>query len=124
MNKEEIIGMLVALEALPEAGPRRDLEGLGGALPHDLASPGGIQGRQDRGLRAPDRQRGPAPAGELGLQGTRRDRVADGQKLREGKPSIEVTPGSSRQLVIGVWMMEPGEDAIVGERIPRSSAST
>ena len=38
------------------------------------------------------------------------------QKLREGKPSIEVTPGSNRQLVIGVWMMEPGEDAIVGER--------
>jgi L-seryl-tRNA(Ser) seleniumtransferase len=39
------------------------------------------------------------------------------QKLREGKPSIEVTPGSNRRLVIGVWVMEPGEDAIVGERL-------
>jgi D-glucosaminate-6-phosphate ammonia-lyase len=39
------------------------------------------------------------------------------KKLRDGKPSIEVTPGSSRQFVIGVWMMDPGEDAIVGERI-------
>ena len=42
------------------------------------------------------------------------------KKLREGKPSIEVSPGSVRQLGIGVWMMEPGEDAIVGERIRRS----
>jgi D-glucosaminate-6-phosphate ammonia-lyase len=39
------------------------------------------------------------------------------QLLREGKPSIEVSPGSRQQLQIGVWMMEPGEDSIVGERI-------
>jgi L-seryl-tRNA(Ser) seleniumtransferase len=39
------------------------------------------------------------------------------QKLREGQPSIEVGPGSRQQLHIGVWMMEPGDDAIVGERI-------
>jgi L-seryl-tRNA(Ser) seleniumtransferase len=39
------------------------------------------------------------------------------KKLRDGSPSIEVSPGSVSQLVIGVWMMEPGEDAIVGERI-------
>jgi L-seryl-tRNA(Ser) seleniumtransferase len=46
------------------------------------------------------------------------------QKLREGKPSIEVTPGSQRQFVIGVWMMEPGEDAIVGDRIRAILAAT
>jgi hypothetical protein len=46
------------------------------------------------------------------------------QKLREGTPSIEVTPGSPRQFVIGVWMMEPGDDAIVGERIRAILAST
>jgi L-seryl-tRNA(Ser) seleniumtransferase len=39
------------------------------------------------------------------------------QKLREGEPSIEVNPGSNRQLVIGVWMMEPGEDAVVADRL-------
>jgi uncharacterized pyridoxal phosphate-dependent enzyme len=39
------------------------------------------------------------------------------KKLREGSPSIEVSPGSVTQLSIGVWMMEPGEDSIVGERI-------
>ena len=39
------------------------------------------------------------------------------QKLREGTPSIEVGPNSSRRLSIGVWMMEPGEDAIVAQRL-------
>jgi L-seryl-tRNA(Ser) seleniumtransferase len=39
------------------------------------------------------------------------------KQLREGTPSIEVTPGSTRRLSIGVWMMEPGEDAIVGRRL-------
>jgi uncharacterized pyridoxal phosphate-dependent enzyme len=39
------------------------------------------------------------------------------KKLREGKPSIELPPGSRNPLVIGVWMMEPGDDAIVGRRI-------
>jgi L-seryl-tRNA(Ser) seleniumtransferase len=46
------------------------------------------------------------------------------RQLREGKPSIEVNPGSGRQLVIGVWMMEPGDDAIVGERIREVLAKT
>jgi L-seryl-tRNA(Ser) seleniumtransferase len=46
------------------------------------------------------------------------------RKLREGRPSIEVSPNSSRQLVVGVWMMEPGEDAVVGERLRAILAGT
>jgi L-seryl-tRNA(Ser) seleniumtransferase len=46
------------------------------------------------------------------------------QKLRDGDPSIEVGPGSRQQLQIGVWMMSPGEDAIVGERIRSILAAT
>src|SRR5579859_5584057 len=49
-------------------------------------------------------------------------------KLREGKPSIELNPNTGKPpnqgipsnantLVVGVWMMQPGEDAIVGRRI-------
>jgi L-seryl-tRNA(Ser) seleniumtransferase len=38
--------------------------------------------------------------------------------LREGKPSIEVNPGTNRQeLVIGIWMMQPGEAQVVGRRL-------
>jgi L-seryl-tRNA(Ser) seleniumtransferase len=49
-------------------------------------------------------------------------------KLREGKPSIELNPNTGKPpnqgipsnantLVVGVWMMQPGEDAVVGRRI-------
>src|SRR6204780_744389 len=48
--------------------------------------------------------------------------------LRKGKPSIELNPNSGQPanqgipsnantLVVGVWMLQPGEDAIVGRRI-------
>jgi L-seryl-tRNA(Ser) seleniumtransferase len=46
------------------------------------------------------------------------------EKLRDGEPSIEVVPGSRRQLVVGVWMMQPGDDAIVAKRIGQILAST
>ena len=50
------------------------------------------------------------------------------QALREGTPSIELNPNSGQPanqgipsnantLVVGVWMLQPGEDAIVGRRI-------
>jgi L-seryl-tRNA(Ser) seleniumtransferase len=39
------------------------------------------------------------------------------QKLRDGTPSIEVGPNSRNPIQIGVWMMEPGDDAKVGERL-------
>lgn len=40
------------------------------------------------------------------------------KKLREGDPSIEANPGTTRdQLVIGVWMLEPGEAQIVAKRL-------
>jgi L-seryl-tRNA(Ser) seleniumtransferase len=49
-------------------------------------------------------------------------------KLREGQPSIELNPNTGHKpnqgipsdantLVVGVWMLQPGEDAIVARRI-------
>ncbi|MGH9517675.1 MAG: selenocysteine synthase [Terriglobales bacterium] len=50
------------------------------------------------------------------------------ESLRTGSPSIELNPNTGQKpnqgipadantLVVGVWMMQPGEDAIVGQRI-------
>jgi len=45
-------------------------------------------------------------------------------KLRDGEPSIEVNPGSRRQIVIGVWMLQPGEEKIVADRLRQILAAT
>jgi L-seryl-tRNA(Ser) seleniumtransferase len=51
------------------------------------------------------------------------------KQLREGNPSIELNPSTGRRegsaglhsdentIVVGVWMLEPGEDAIVARRL-------
>lgn len=51
------------------------------------------------------------------------------EKMRQGTPSIELNPstggppasaglpGGSNTIIVGVWMMLPGEDAIVGRRL-------
>ncbi len=51
------------------------------------------------------------------------------KQLREGNPSIELNPSTGRKegsaglvsdentIVVGVWMLEPGEDAIVARRL-------
>ena len=51
------------------------------------------------------------------------------EQMRKGTPSIEINPATGRKsgsaglpnaedaLIVGVWMLEPGEDAIVGRRL-------
>src|SRR6202158_1426116 len=51
------------------------------------------------------------------------------QKMREGKPRIELNPGTgggpasaglpggSNTIIVGVWMLQPGEDATVANRL-------
>jgi L-seryl-tRNA(Ser) seleniumtransferase len=40
------------------------------------------------------------------------------KRLQEGEPSIEANPSTSKEaLVIGVWMMQPGDAEIVARRI-------
>ena len=51
------------------------------------------------------------------------------EKMREGKPRIELNPGTGgapasaglaggeNTIIVGVWMLQPGEDLIVGRRL-------
>ena len=51
------------------------------------------------------------------------------KKMREGTPRIELNPGTggppasaglpggSNAIVVGVWMMQPGEDLVVAKRL-------
>ena len=42
--------------------------------------------------------------------------VADKAAVRDGTPSVRVRPGRD-ELVVGVWMMRQGEDAVVARRL-------
>ncbi len=117
VNKEEIIGMLVALETylkLDHTAEWKDWE----ERCRKIAD--ALQEFQDVKTQVNVPQIANAvPHLQIrwDYQG-RKISVADMvKKLREGKPSIEVSPGARSPLVIGVWMMEPGEDEIVGQRI-------
>ena len=124
VNKEETIGMLVALETYlnqDHAAVWKDWEGRCRCISRALEAfedvktevfvPPIANAVPHLRVRWDSQKRGVTPAEMV-------------KKLRDGKPSIEVTPGSNRQLVIGVWMMDPGEDAIVGERIRSILAGT
>jgi D-glucosaminate-6-phosphate ammonia-lyase len=117
VNKEETIGMLVALETYlkeDHATVWKDWEGRCRCISRALGAfddvkteifvPPIANAVPHLRIRWDSKKRGLTPAEMV-------------KKLRDGKPSIEVTPGSRQQFVIGVWMMDPGEDAIVGERI-------
>jgi uncharacterized pyridoxal phosphate-dependent enzyme len=124
VNKEETIGMLVALETFlnqDHAAVWKDWEGRCRCITDAL------KGFDDvRTEMFVPRIANAVPHLRVRWDSSKRKLTpaAMVQKLREGKPSIEVTPGSQRQFVIGVWMMEPGEDAIVGDRIRSILAAT
>jgi L-seryl-tRNA(Ser) seleniumtransferase len=117
VNKEEIVGMLVALELFlnrDHDAVWKEWQGRCERIFKDLAGLDDVRTRVEvpSGANAvphlhvtwnyDQRQLNPA-------------QMAD--KLRDGEPSIEVVPISRRELVVGVWMLEPGEDAIVARRI-------
>jgi L-seryl-tRNA(Ser) seleniumtransferase len=121
VNKEEIIGMLVAVEAYL----RRDHD----AVWKDWE---GRCNRITQALRAYDDIRttinvppiaNHVPHLRITWDAQRRGVTAAQvrTRLREGKPSIELAPGGGggggNSITVGVWMMEPGEDAIVAERL-------
>ncbi len=39
------------------------------------------------------------------------------KQLREGEPRIEVRPGAKEAIEVAVWMLDPGEEQIVGKRL-------
>jgi D-glucosaminate-6-phosphate ammonia-lyase len=117
VNKEEIIGMLVALETylkLDHAAEWKEWEARCRRIAEAL--------KEFKDVTTEVRVPSIANAvPHLQIRWDTQARKLSGaemvKKLREGKPSIELAPGARHPLVIGVWMMEPGEDEIVGRRI-------
>jgi L-seryl-tRNA(Ser) seleniumtransferase len=117
VNKEEIIGMLVALESYlneDHAAVWKEWEGRCHRIAGALKELPDVQTK----IIVP-KIANAVP--HLHVQWDTRARHLTGaqviKKLREGQPSIELAPGARYPLVIGVWMMQPGDDAIVARRL-------
>jgi D-glucosaminate-6-phosphate ammonia-lyase len=118
VNKEEMVGMLVALELYLKRDHAADL--------------GEWERRADVIARAAKKVKGveteiymPPVANHVPHLRIRWDEsvvrltpIEAKRQLAEGDPAIEAGPGTSeKELVIGVWMMQPGEAEIVARRI-------
>lgn len=124
VNKEELVGMLTALElflARDHVAVWKEWEARAAHITHVLAEFNDVRTEVQV----------PAIANAVPHLHIRWDyekrkltpsQMAD--KLRDGEPSIEVVPGSRRDLVVGVWMMQPGDDTVVGQRIRQILAAT
>jgi L-seryl-tRNA(Ser) seleniumtransferase len=117
VNKEEIIGLLVAIESYlmeDHAAVWKDWESRARCIVDALKPFADVRTE----VTVPEIANAVPHVHVHWDEKARRLSVAEMvRKLREGTPSIEVAPGSTRQLTIGVWMMEAGEAEIVSERI-------
>jgi uncharacterized pyridoxal phosphate-dependent enzyme len=115
VNKEEMVGMLAAIERyvkLDHAALDREYQRRADVILKSLAGINGVTAS----ITVPEVANhvphvkvvlDPAVTGITGQEISKR--------LREGTPSIGVRPGD--ELLIGVWMMQPGEDVVVARRL-------
>jgi L-seryl-tRNA(Ser) seleniumtransferase len=116
VNKEEMLGMLAALErylANDHAAERRDFDARAEAIRGGVATVPGVKAE----IFVPE------VANHVPHVRIAWDAAAKGMTaaeavnaLRAGEPSIG-TRSEGDALVIGVWMMQPGEDKIVARRL-------
>ncbi len=117
VNKEEMIGMLVALESYlkeDHAATWKEWEGRCARIAESLKE---FQDVRTQVVVPSIANAVPHLHIRWDTQGRKVSPSEMVKRLREGRPSIEVSPGSRNPLVIGVWMMQPGDDVVVGRRI-------
>jgi L-seryl-tRNA(Ser) seleniumtransferase len=123
VNKEEIVGMMVAVEMYLKrdaAAEWKEWERRAKLVTDSLAKIPAIKSE----VHVPPIANH-VPTVRLTWEKTALPLTADEvrKQLREGKPSIEITPGSSpakdeKQVIgIGVWQMQPGEAEVVARRL-------
>jgi uncharacterized pyridoxal phosphate-dependent enzyme len=115
VNKEEILAMLVALEIYLQTdheAERREFDARAEAVRAAAVSVPGVEAEifvPEVANHVPHVR----VAWDEQQVGVSVDQVIAG--LRDGEPSIRVRPG--REVVVGVWMMRPGEHTVVARRL-------
>jgi D-glucosaminate-6-phosphate ammonia-lyase len=117
VNKEEMLGMMVALESYIKRDHEadwREWERRVNVIRESVSSVKGVASEMfvpEIHYRVPHvRIRWDSSSVRL----TVRDAI---RRLREGEPSIEVRPNTDEGLELGVWLLEPGETEIVAQRL-------
>ena len=116
VNKEEMVGMLAALElylAKDHAAEQREFEARAEAIRSGVAAVPGIKAE----IFVPE-VANHVPHVRISWDGAAKGMTAADavNKLRAGEPSIG-TRSEGDGVVIGVWMMRPGEEKIVARRL-------
>jgi L-seryl-tRNA(Ser) seleniumtransferase len=118
VNKEEVLGMLVALEAYLKRNHAAEWKEWERRVKVIAAAAGTIKTVETETVIPPVANHVPHlrirwDQSKLALTGT--EAMA---RLRTGKPSIEACPMTDKEaLVIGVWMMKPGDAEVVARRV-------
>lgn len=117
VNKEELVGMLVALELFLDRDHQAVWKDWEARCARIAAAVAGIKTVKAETFIPEIANAVPhlRIAWDEKALGTSPADVA--RKMREGQPSIEVRPGAREVLEIAVWMLEPGEDEIVARRL-------
>jgi seryl-tRNA(Sec) selenium transferase len=116
VNKEEMLGILMALErylAIDHAAERREFDARAEAIRGGVAMLPGVKAD----IFVPD-VANHVPHVRISWDAAATGLTATGavNALRAGEPSIG-TRSEGDALVIGVWMMQPGEEQIVARRL-------
>jgi L-seryl-tRNA(Ser) seleniumtransferase len=115
VNKEELLGILAAVEVFLKKdhdAERKDFDGRAEVIRKAAVSVPGVEAEvfvPEVANHVPHIRLN-WDAAKLGV--TAEEAIA---ALRDGTPSIRVRPG--REVVVGVWMMKPGEADIVAKRL-------
>ena len=116
VNKEEMVGMLAALElylAKDHAAEQRDFEARAETIRSSVAAVPGVKAE----IFVPEVANHVPHVRITWDAATRAMSATDAvNKLRAGEPSIG-TRSEGNAVVVGVWMMRPGEEKIVARRL-------
>jgi L-seryl-tRNA(Ser) seleniumtransferase len=115
VNKEEMLGMLVALELYMKRDHAAEMKEFEKRVKYIADALRSIPGLSTDVIVPPIANHVPHlhikwDFAKLSV----RDVV---KQLRDGEPSIEVVPGSSEALIVNPWMAQPGEAEIAARRI-------
>ena len=117
VNKEEIAGMLVALELFLERDHDEVWKDWTRRCKRIEQVVGSLQGVSTEVFVPEIANSVPHLRIQWDYASTGLDPKQAAERLRQGEPSVEVRPGYDNGLEVAVWMLDPGDERIVGRMI-------